>query len=313
MSAPTESYLKVHYELRPAKQVERRMLADSFQLLLRDFPLRDYQYTGMGSVYFIDFILFHRMLGISNMLSVEYSTKVAKRVEFNKPFDCVRTKIAPIGDVIPSLSKDLQHILWLDYDGVLEQGHLADISSAATFLSAGSILLITVDVEPPTKTDEPKDWCSYFKEQTGDFFDETLPLSEFAESKIPLRNVEYVVSAIKSGLVGRPHVELIPMFNFVYKDGHTMLTLGGMIGTPTDREKVLGNRLAKTTYFRKSFTDPQCVIRVPRFTRKERMFLDKFMPCADDWLPQEFEVSPESITAYREIYRYCPSYAELLF
>jgi len=29
MNSPTQSYKKVHYELRPAKQVERRMLIDA--------------------------------------------------------------------------------------------------------------------------------------------------------------------------------------------------------------------------------------------------------------------------------------------
>lgn len=34
MSTPSESYLKVHYELRPAKQVERRMIIDAFQRMV---------------------------------------------------------------------------------------------------------------------------------------------------------------------------------------------------------------------------------------------------------------------------------------
>ena len=36
------------------------------------------------------------------------------------------------------------------------------------------------------------------------------------------------------------------------------------------------------------------------------------MPCDDSWLPNEFEASTEEIKAYREIYRFLPSYAELL-
>src|SRR6266496_2730130 len=98
---PTESYLTVHYELRPAKQVERRMLVDALLALsAAGFRIQDYQYTGMGSVYFIDFMLFHRLIGLQKMLSVEYNTKIARRVEFNRPFDCVGTEIAPIGNII---------------------------------------------------------------------------------------------------------------------------------------------------------------------------------------------------------------------
>src|SRR6266704_2841751 len=104
---PTESYLRVHYELRPAKQVERRMLVDALlSLSAAGFRIQDYQYTGMGSVYFIDFMLFHRLVGFQKMLSVEHNTKIARRVEFNRPFARVGIEIAPIGDVIPRLSKD---------------------------------------------------------------------------------------------------------------------------------------------------------------------------------------------------------------
>jgi hypothetical protein len=164
MKNPTESYLKVHYELRPAKQVERRMLVDAFQkLILSGFPIQDYQYTGMGSIYFIDFVLFHRLIGIKKLMSVEYSKSIAKRVDFNRPFKCVDVAIEPIGNVIPRLSKDLRHILWLDYDDTLCGSHLADIATAGTFLSVGSILLITVDTEPPTNEDEPEKWRDYFR------------------------------------------------------------------------------------------------------------------------------------------------------
>src|SRR5687768_12973988 len=117
--AISHSYRKVQYDLRPAKQVERRMLIDSFQrLAIGGFQLHDYQYTGMGSIYFVDFTLFHRYLGITRMLSVEISGDIEKRVRFNKPFAEVGIKIDAIGNIIPTLHRDVQHIVWLDYDSV---------------------------------------------------------------------------------------------------------------------------------------------------------------------------------------------------
>ena len=38
MSGPTKSYLKVQYDFRPAKQVERRMMLDAFQILNANGP-----------------------------------------------------------------------------------------------------------------------------------------------------------------------------------------------------------------------------------------------------------------------------------
>lgn len=150
MSVPSESYLKVAYDLRPAKQIERRMFIDALQRLsLAGFDIGDYQYTGFGSIFFVDFILFHKLLGLNRLLSVEYSEKIEKRVEFNRPFKQVEISMKSITDIIPTLSADRKHLLWLDYDDVLQKNHIADLVLAGTYLSPGSIVLVTVDVQPP--------------------------------------------------------------------------------------------------------------------------------------------------------------------
>ena len=309
MTSLSESYLKVHYELRPAKQVERRMLVDAFQLLaLSGFSIKDYQYTGMGSVYFVDFSLFHRWLGITNMLSVEHSPTIAKRVEFNKPFGFVRTRMAPIGDVIPSLSHDLKHLLWLDYDGILTSSHLADVSLAATYLPVESILLTTIDAEPPTDADDAVDWRKYFLDEIG--LPDSLKPKDFAKSKLPRRNIDAVRRAIADGLTGRPEAQFIPLFNFLYSDSNLMLTIGGMIGTDVELRKIQAGPISRATYYRSDLRQDPCRISVPRLTRKERHYMDAHMPCSDRWRPKPFELPTESILAYREIYRFCPAYAE---
>jgi uncharacterized membrane protein len=66
------------------------MLVHAFQCLMEaGFPIADYQYTGLGSIYFIDFILFHRYLGIDKFLSVEVADDIRRRVRFNRPYKCV--------------------------------------------------------------------------------------------------------------------------------------------------------------------------------------------------------------------------------
>lgn len=313
MSDPSQSYLKVNYEFRPAKQVERRMLVDALQMLGEGgFPIRDYRYTGMGSVYFIDFTLFHRLLGIKRMMSVEYDNSIEKRVSFNRPFEFIEVRISPIGDVIPTLSRDEKHILWLDYDDIISRNQLQDIALAATFLTAGSILLVTIDVEPPTRSERPKDWKDYFLTEAGDYLDKKSRVAAFARSEIPKRNVELVLKALKAGLVGRSDVEFIPMFNFLYKDSHQMITVGGMFGGKAERRKIRGSELAEAFYYRPSLLTDPCVIRVPLLTRKERQHLEGLMPYGASYSPKDFEISDELLSAYRDIYRFCPSYAELL-
>ena len=91
-----------------------------------------------------------------------------------------------------------------------------------------------------------------------------------------------------------------------------MLTVGGMIGTQVEQHKVEGGPISKARYYRKNWTTDPCRITVPRLTRKERQFLDSKMPYKDKWKPKEFELDAESVAAYRDIYRFCPAYAEFL-
>lgn len=313
MSKPTESYRKVQYDLRPAKQVERRMLVDAFQsLALGGFAVENYQYTGMGSVYFVDFVMFHRLLGITRMLSVEHSHKARTRVEFNRPFGCVDIKMGDIGEVIPDLSKDRQHILWLDYDSILASHHVRHASLAGTRLSVGSIVLITVDIEPPSNDDDPATWREYFIEEAGEFADKGMGVKGYGRSRLPAVNAQILERAIQSGIVGRPDVEFMPLFNFVYADGHQMLTMGGMICTNNEKRAIRATRLVDAAFYRPNLFDPPYEITVPRLTRKERLHLDAAMPCADDWRPTEFDIDPSEVESYRRIYRFLPTYAELL-
>src|SRR3954447_22525223 len=90
-NAPTmASYERINYGLRPAKTIERKMLADTFRRLTTFGSLSSYRYVGFGSTYFSDFIAFHRALNITNMISVEKDEENAERFDFNVPFKCVK-------------------------------------------------------------------------------------------------------------------------------------------------------------------------------------------------------------------------------
>jgi hypothetical protein len=314
VSRVTESYRKVPYDIRTAKQIERRMLMESLQLLAEGgFPISDYQYTGFGSIHFVDFILLHRFLGISCMLSAEHSRKIKKRVEFNRPFKTVDVVIQSATEVIPTLSPEKRHILWLDYDGPVEQSHLHDLALSGTYLSSGSILLLTVDVEPPgDERDGAKEWRDYFISQAGPLVGDATEVEDYAETKLLRRNIEIIGRAISNGMTGRRGLQFMPLYCFVYADGHEMLTLGGMVVDDGDAAKVKESKVPNLFFTSKSFADEPYRISPPILTRKERLFLDSLMPCADGWVPKEFELPVEEVAAYRELYRYYPLYAELL-
>ena len=322
MSGPTQSYLRVHYELRPAKQVERHMLVDALHhLAASGFPIREYQYTGMGSVYFVDFMLFHRALGLQRMLSVEHDPNARRRVEFNKPYEFVQTHIGEVGGVIPDLDPTARHILWLDYDSILQASHLQDSALATAHLLPGSIVLVTVDTGPPgegvsltgaASSNGAREWRDYYVSVAGQYLGADPPLGEFAREKLPAANARALLGALRDGLVGRPGLRFMQLFCFQYADGARMLSVGGMVVSTAEERRVRGSALMAAPYVRTDLRDGPYEIRVPRITRKERIYLDSHMPCPDDWRPRAFELKKEDAQAYREVYRFYPNYAELL-
>lgn len=326
MSTTSSSY-RVQYDMRPAKQVERRMLVDALQhLAAAGFPVTDYQYTGFGAIYFVDFILFHKILGLNKLVSLEQHKSLTSRMKFNRPFSCVEIKMVAASSEIPNLSRDIRHFVWLDYDGVLQKDFLSDIQSAITVLPAGSILLVTVDVESPEDYDYrivdpdfdgskevlgPKHWKRYFEYHAASYLKLGVSDADFGKSELILRSTEILKSAFTKSIVVRPELEFLPMFNFAYRDSHSMLTMGGMIAGRTEKRQLRASNLSETVYYRDDFVSPPFEIKIPRLTRKERAYLDREMPCADGWVPGEFDLEAEEVRHYRDIYRFLPAFAEI--
>ncbi len=184
------------------------------------------------------------------MVSVEYGDDIKRRVKFNKPFNCVQMEYGAIGDYIPKLDRDISHILWLDYDEHIKESILVDVVNATAALPRGSMLLVTVDVDPPKEGKNPREWRAYFERRTGRYFDSSLRPSAFAQSNLARINIDLIQSALKQGLAGR-EVSFIPLMNFLYADGHEMLTIGGMIGSDTENRKIQNCDFSDATYLRR--------------------------------------------------------------
>ena len=131
------SFRKIDYRLRPAKAVERRMMAEAF-LRLRPFgSIESYRYVGMGSVYFSDFSLFHGLCGFDPMISIEWTddAKIQKRFEL----------FGHSNVTLPTLPWDLRSVVWLDYDGSLGKEVLTDVRYLAAKMQPGSFLAVSVN------------------------------------------------------------------------------------------------------------------------------------------------------------------------
>ncbi|MDW8802460.1 hypothetical protein P8V03_15025 [Clostridium sp. A1-XYC3] len=141
------SYDSIDYRLRMRKFVERKMIKESCQRLYYFDHIDQYRYIGFGSLYFVDFKLFHKELGIKEMISIEYEPDEGKqlRFEFNKPYEFIRMNYKKSTDALNEINFDKRSIVWLDYDGNLEKYMFDDLSILLDNIMSGSIFIISLN------------------------------------------------------------------------------------------------------------------------------------------------------------------------
>lgn len=313
MNALSNSFQKVPYSLRPCKQVERRIFLDGFRFLEGEgFPISSYSYVGMGSIDFVDFIMLHKFFGITKMISAEYNKKAKSRAIFNKPFKHIDVEFKPIGDVLVNLNVDVRYLAWLDYDFALNSVVAADIRSCLLRLRCESIVIATVDMEPPKSVEgTPKAWFEYFYSELQEYMDPSWSAEDFAESKLEQRVLDLLRNITSQSMTLRPNLRFELFYNFRYADGHVMLTFAGMLADDVSSRLIQNSAIARTPFYRSTWNMNPYNILVPKLTRKERLYLDSFMPAAEKWMPKAFKMDRAELEAFKEIYRYYPSYAEL--
>lgn len=303
-----QSFRKVFYDLRPGKQIERRILLDSFQhLIALGFPVRDYRYVGFGSIFFYDFAMFYRYLGLKDMVSLEIDTGIEQRVNYNKPFDNIDVRMESSASYIPTIDRDKPHLIWFDYDQMINVDNLSDAADVVFRLCSGSVFIVTVDAFPPVEYRRRTALRKYIEKDLYDFLPDKYPMSGITIEKIPEVSRDLFASAIKKGLSTRS-LDFRPLWSISYNDSRPMYTFGGMVVNATDNAKL---DACKDFYYRHGFTDPVLKIDVPRLTKKERVALDHTLPYGVSPFPADFGINEDEVQAYCSFHRYFPTYSEI--
>lgn len=307
------SYRKIHYQLRPAKNIERKMLCETFRRLSEFGRIEAYRYIGFGSIYFSDFLLFHKSLGITNMISIERDVENRGRFEFNRPFSCIRIQFGESNEILPTLPWDVRTILWLDYDSRLDRRVLTDVTYFCVNAFPGSLLVVTVNSYP-----DPSDPNS-LETLKGDVGKEKVPLNitdkdlmHWGTADVYLRVIEnHIRDTINQRNGGRaPGSKIMyrQLFNFHYSDSVKMLTTGGLLYDEGQSAIVSKCAFEDLSFIRSDSNS--CLIEVPNLTYREIRHLDAQLPINDH---KELETSgiPESdLERYTRVYRYFPTFAE---
>lgn len=316
------SFNRVNYLLRPSKQVERKLIVEALHRLgTQGYNIPDYRYVGFGSVYYADFILFHKYLYISDMLCVE-NKDIERRMRFNKPYDFVDLFMGQISHVFPEINRQQQHLIWLDYDGPLDGDMLRDCASALAVLAPGSLLLTTVtaqlsQVERAANIEEMRTrserLSGEYNEAFGHLIAEPVKPPMLSRKQLPTLFSRVLRKQFIESTRSRTdiRVDFQQIFNYRYSDGATMLTFGGLVDTPERIEQLRQSDFLNGAYA--ATEEEPLVVSVPHLTVREKHWLDQHLD-ASRREPEslEFELDQEALDNYCRYYRYYPTYYETL-
>jgi hypothetical protein len=313
----TPSYERVNYILRPAKHVERGMILEALQRVRVFAPLRQYRYIGFGSTYFADFVLVHRALGIKKMISIEQDEAKRARFLFNRPFRTVQLMFGHSNSILPTLKWTTPSIVWLDYDGSLTSSVLTDIDWVCTSAPAGSVLIVTVRADPGQM--DPADKTARITALRENVEAKNVPNGITSDGHLAgwgLANVGRTVmdSTIRSAVRDRSAqgspMSYEQLFNFQYRDGARMSTVGGILLDDEQRSELHRCSFKDLSYVRAG--DNACVITVPFLTNREVRWLDRHLPATAAGAGATM-ISERDRKAYADIYRFFPTFVDAEF
>jgi|CZKK01.1.fsa_nt_gi hypothetical protein len=317
------SFTRVNYRLRPAKGVERRMMADAFLRLGPFGSIESYRYVGMGSVYFADFTLFHTVCGLTNLISIEDAEdeQTQKRFKFNVPLGSIDLRFGHSNVELPKLYWDnVRTICWLDYDGSLARPVLTDIRFLAARMSPGSLLAVTVDTRVDKVAGGPRKLLDQLIAQIES--EEKIPTAITAAKNLKMSQVKSVFRKImtqeltdginerNAGMPREQQITFEQIFNFEYSDKAPMLTIGWIVFDEGQRGRFDECGFKKLAFARSG--DEPFVVAPPFLTPHEMRELNRCDE-AETYRSSDLPLPNDERKNYEAIRRYWPTggYAEM--
>ena len=310
------SFEKINYGLRPAKNIQRKMIVEALSHLRAFNSLETYRYVGFGSPYFSDFSLVHRALGIRNMVCIERESSREERFKFNRPFNCIELKFGESSMILPGLDwKEIPTIIWLDYDGAIDATVLSDIDIVCSSLNTGSFFLVTIRSDGRDFGQNPRERLKKLTIELGDKLPANASQSN-AQSKnfsnllwqIIDSEIRHIVTERSAVFDATLKFNYEQVLHFTYADSTPMLTVGGIL-YQRGRLALLRKCKFSALPFR-SVGDKAYRIDVPPLTFKEMRAFDAQLPGK---IASLCGVPAEQARNYAKHYRYFPNYVEAEF
>ena len=317
------SYERFDYRLRPNKAVQRKLLCEAFRRLAlfeRTHGISRYRYVGFASPFYADFLLFHRDLGLTAMVNIEQHVEDKARLTFNRPFASIKCRFGKSVDVLPTLSWARRVIVWLDYDGDLNNDTLDDISTVCARARSGSALVLSFRAEART----PEDWVRALDDLQLQFGVRTPTEVLLKGVKVPLNSrtagegaysralARIATDAIEQGCLDRSGGGRRFLFeqivDFEYRDGVKMVTVGGILLDESDLDLFHGCHFEQLPFVKRAGSDP-FVLQLPFLTLREMAYLEQRIPSTSaTW--KRIGLKESMAKNYEQVYRWYPKFAE---
>lgn len=309
MNSPT----KLNYEVRPCKFAERTMLLAVLQTITNKFEGK-YQYIGFGGLTFTDFKLFHRNLHIDIMHSIEGGSYSEDRLKYNSPYGFIQIHKGMSSTELTKINFDTKTIVWLDYDGAIEDYTFSDLSLLFRKMPVGSVYIVSCNRE--LKNKENSDFSSV--DEFVDVFKELSP-SDLKISDLSASN-DYktirkmfnksVRNALKDRNMYGDSVKFRQLFDIIYQEnrGAKMYTYGGIILDHNYEEHLLEVDDFPFIY---RGEDEAYKIEVPNITLKESLLLNSCI--GDENYSDKIKniVTESCYQKYLKVYKYLPRFFDV--
>lgn len=310
---PSASFDRIDYSVRPAKYAERRMLRDVFHRLSYFGPLEDYHYVGFGSVWFSDFILFHRSLGLKRMTSIESKEKAFDRVRDNAPYR-IDLAFERASKAIPKLDWGARSFVWLDYDTQITKDCLRDIAAIVGKARSGSVIAISLRCDAADQlsdevgVDSLKAFIEAFDRErvpNATTVDDLMgwPFSELSRN-IVLNEIETALTARNGTIADK--FSFHPVCSFNYADGVMMTTLVGVMVADTEHDKFLSCNFNSLDFV--EVLGGTIRINVPKLTAREFKLLEAQLPLKEAEALVLGTIPAKEAASFEHMYRYLPNF-----
>lgn len=311
------SFDTVNYSLRPSKNIQRQLVFGGVRHLQSHMDMDRLVYVGFGSIWFSDFLIAHKALGINDMVSIEAHEIGYKRARFNVPYATVEVMHGPSDEVLPQLYIDERlrgrpWLVWLDYDYELNEAVRGDLRSVIENVPANSVFVVTFNGQESkygSAPERPERLRQLLGAVVPDSLSKAQCKDEAMQETLASLTLDYMTSVAAD--LARPG-GFVPAFRIIYRDNAPMVTVGGVLPSRG------AARIASDEILRQSWPGmPVVPVKAPHLTPREAAALQAKLPRSVALLRADvqalgFDLDEEQLAAYQRYYKEYPSFAQVV-